>query len=59
MTAKGEWGRCWTLSGRSLGLGSQPYVLYFSGSFIEGSHVYIVLVFLDTPADHNLDHKKA
>jgi hypothetical protein len=50
MTAKGEWGRCWTLSGRSLGLGSQPYVLFFYGSFIDSSHVCIVLVFLNIPA---------
>jgi hypothetical protein len=33
-----------------LGLGSQPYILFFSGSIIEGSHVCIVLVFLKIPA---------
>jgi hypothetical protein len=32
------------------GLGSQPYILFFSGSFIEGSHVCIVLVFLNISA---------
>jgi hypothetical protein len=34
-----------------LGLGSQQYVLFFCGSFIEGSHVCIVLVFLNIPAE--------
>jgi hypothetical protein len=28
----------------------QPYVLFFSGSFIGGSHVCIVLLFVDIPA---------
>jgi hypothetical protein len=41
----------WTLSGRSSGLGSQPYMLVFSsGFFIGGSHVCIVSVFLNIPA---------
>jgi hypothetical protein len=30
-----------------LGLGSQPYVLLFSGSFIRSSHVCIVPMFLN------------
>jgi hypothetical protein len=47
---RGNGGRCWTLRGRSLGLGSQPYVLFISGSFIEDSHVYIVSVFLNITA---------
>jgi hypothetical protein len=47
MTAKGEW---WKVPDRSLGLGSQPYVLLFSGSFIRGSHVCIIPVFLNIPA---------
>jgi hypothetical protein len=28
-TCKGDEGRCWSLSGRSLGLSSQPYELVF------------------------------
>jgi hypothetical protein len=32
-------------AGKVIGVGSQPYVLFFSGSFTEGSHVCIVLVF--------------
>jgi hypothetical protein len=37
--------------GKVIGLGSQPYVLFFSGSFIKDSHVCIVLVFLNIPAE--------
>jgi hypothetical protein len=36
--------------GKVIGLGSQPCVLFFSGSFIKDSHVCIVLVFLNIPA---------
>jgi hypothetical protein len=36
--------------GKVIGLGSQPYVLFFSGSFIKGNHVCIIPVFLNIPA---------
>jgi hypothetical protein len=38
------------LSERSLVLGSQPYMLFSSASFIGGNHVCIVSVFLNIPA---------
>jgi hypothetical protein len=43
MTAKGEWGKVLDTIGK-------PYALFFSGSFIRGSHVCIVPVFLNNPA---------
>jgi H+/Cl- antiporter ClcA len=46
MTAKGEWGKVLDISRKVIGLGSQLYVLFFSGSFIGGSHVCIIAVFL-------------
>jgi hypothetical protein len=51
MTAKREWGKVLDIIGKSLGLGIQPYMLFFSGSFIEDNHVCIVLVFLNIPAE--------
>jgi hypothetical protein len=50
MTVKGECGKVLDVIRRSLGLGSQPYVLFISVCFIEGSHVCIALVFLNIPA---------
>jgi hypothetical protein len=50
MTQRGDEERRRTLTGRSARLGSQPYVLFFSGSFMGGSLVCIVFVSLDIPA---------
>jgi hypothetical protein len=45
---EGGWGRCLTLA--KVTGSSQLCVLFFSGSLIGGSHVYIVSVFLSIPA---------
>jgi hypothetical protein len=49
MTAKGIGGRWWTLSGRSLGLGSQPH-MFVLWLFKGGSHICFGSVFLNIPA---------
>jgi hypothetical protein len=50
MTTKGEWEKVLDISGKVIGAGRRPYVLFFSGSFIGDSHVCIVPVFLNIPA---------
>jgi hypothetical protein len=47
---KGEWRKVLDIARKVIGAGQQPYVLFSSASFIGGSHVCIVLVFLNIPA---------